>query len=308
VKNYARFVFLLTLAFGFLCATTYPYLFLANHAKLTPQAAIFEKPGLISWNNFHCSPKTQQVVIRLGAKPYSINQEGPARILTISRDHYHSNVTIGQEGPDLIIRLRRDSKSELGVPPFVIPQVFDSLNMKTIEVGISENSLIVKVNGEEVLLQKLVDSPFKFWDAEYSLGLGNEHTWERPWIGEIYAVQLSVDSATTDLLASDSISRAGIMHLLRHKLVWVSTSIVDLVLNFALMLPFGALTAAAFPRHRIASSLGLWFILAAIAETTQALIPGRIPAISDLILNVMGAGVGAWLLVGLHEVGRCGRA
>ena len=68
VKNYARFVFLLTLAFGFLCATTYPYLFLANHAKLTPQAAIFEKPGLISWNNFHCSPKTQQVVIRLGAK------------------------------------------------------------------------------------------------------------------------------------------------------------------------------------------------------------------------------------------------
>lgn len=302
MKSYTKLICLLTLALGFISATTYPYSFLENYAKLTAQAAIFEKPGLIYWDGFNLSPDTQLVNILLSARPYSVYQEGPARILTISKDHRHSNVTIGQEGSDLIIRLRRNSESEVGIPPFVVPQVFGSLTLKMIELLIDQDSLVVKLNGEEVLLQQLAENPFEFWDAGYSLGLGNEHTWERPWVGEISSVHLTIDSAAIDLLASESMSRAGILHLLSQKLVLLSTSSVDLILNFFLMLPIGALSALAFSRHRVASSVALWFVLAAMAETMQAMIPGRIPAISDLVLNVTGAGIGAWLLVRFFEV------
>lgn len=298
----AQFVCRLTLVLGFVCVTLYPFSFLSNHAILTTQAAIFEKPGILVWRGHEISPEIRRMVIRLIARPYSTNQKGPARILTISRDHYHSNLTIGQEGPDLIIRLRRDTSSALGVPPFVVPRVFDSLIQQSLEVAIDRNTLTVRVNGKRALSQKLADNPFSFWDAKYSLALGNEHTWQRPWIGEIYVAQLTIDAATFDLLDSVSISSAGIFHRLRHNLVLVSTSVVDLILNFAVMLPIGALTALTFCRHRIVWTVGLWFIVSAIVETTQALSPVRIPAISDLVLNVAGAGVGGWFLVRFSRV------
>ena len=307
MKGGNQLVYLLTLVFGYIAVATYPYAFLKNHAKLTAQTAIFEKPGILVWDGQTISPETQRIIISMNATPYSTNQEGPARIVTISRDHYHSNITIGQRGSDLIIRLRRDSINALGLPPFVVPRIFESLAPQRLEVAVNKDSLTVKVNGDMEISQKLADNPFQFWDANYSLALGNEHTWQRPWIGEVNAVQLTVDTTTINIMSSDSISKPGIIHLLRQRLILFSPSVVDWIVNFVAMLPIGALTASIFSRHRIAWSLGFWSVMAATVETAQALIPTRYPAISDLVLNATGAGAGAWLLVWFSGVGQCRR-
>ncbi len=52
-------------------------------------------------------------------------QYGPARIISISTDPYHRNMTIGQEGDDLVIRMRTRLSGENGrKPQLVIPDVF----------------------------------------------------------------------------------------------------------------------------------------------------------------------------------------
>ena len=59
-----------------------------------------------------------------------LNQTGPARIISLSRDVHHSNLILGQEDKDLVFRLRTpltgDSASE---PELVIPNVFDDTNL-----------------------------------------------------------------------------------------------------------------------------------------------------------------------------------
>lgn len=52
-------------------------------------------------------------------------QTGPARIVSLSADIFHRNLTIGQDGSDLIIRLRTPATGENGIRPELdIPDVF----------------------------------------------------------------------------------------------------------------------------------------------------------------------------------------
>lgn len=52
-------------------------------------------------------------------------QSGPARIVSVSIDPYHRNVTLGQEGDDLVVRIRTAFGGENGrKPELVIPDLF----------------------------------------------------------------------------------------------------------------------------------------------------------------------------------------
>ena len=50
------------------------------------------------------------------------------------------------------------------------------------------------------------------------------------------------------------------------------------------------------PLSSVATSI-VWIVIASGVEISQALIPGRFPAGSDLLMNVVGASAGAWLWV-----------
>jgi hypothetical protein len=53
------------------------------------------------------------------------DQTGPARIVSLSADAFHRNLTIGQDGADLIIRLRTPATGGNGIKPELsIPEVF----------------------------------------------------------------------------------------------------------------------------------------------------------------------------------------
>ena len=55
----------------------------------------------------------------------SPTQAGPARLLSISSDPQHRNLTIAQEGSDLVVRVRTAFTGDNGISPeFVLPDVF----------------------------------------------------------------------------------------------------------------------------------------------------------------------------------------
>ncbi len=54
--------------------------------------------------------------IELWLRPASLNQEGPARIVSISKGTSHRNVTVGQQADAIELRLRTTKTSENGLP------------------------------------------------------------------------------------------------------------------------------------------------------------------------------------------------
>jgi len=80
-------------------------------------------------------------------------QRGPARIISISADAEHRNVTIGQEGGALIIRLRTPAAGENGQKPeLLVPGVFADERPRLITVGYDAPMLRVTVDNEEYAL------------------------------------------------------------------------------------------------------------------------------------------------------------
>ena len=297
-----RYVVVVGLIVAFLLATTYPYSLRTNGAELLNDKALFRSPGILVWTGPEFDFGAQQIVIDLGLRSYLSNQTGPARILTISHDHYHSNLTIGQEGSDLIVRLRRERDELLGVPPYVVREVFREANTPTlIALEVLQNKIEVYVNNELRLSQSLRTSPFRFWDPSYRIALGNEHTWERPWLGEIHSARVTAAAQEINLLDRDQLAKAGFADQLVRKFSLFSDRASDLIVNLLAMVPIGFLTAWAFRRHHVARSMALWLIVVICVEAVQVLLPNRYPALSDLVLNVLGIGLGAWLWIRLNR-------
>lgn len=73
-------------------------------------------------------------------------------------------------------------------------------------------------------------------------------------------------------------------------------SLIDLILNFGLLVPLGFLGAGAFAGKRgKLLVLGCIVLLASLAEGLQACIPNRVSSASDLLANVAGGAAGLFL-------------
>lgn len=76
---------------------------------------------------------------------------------------------------------------------------------------------------------------------------------------------------------------------------WLRRFLIDTVGNVLLFVPFGAATFVALyerPRPLLKATL-LGLALSALFETLQIWIPGRVVAVDDLVLNTLGAALGA---------------
>lgn len=71
--------------------------------------------------------RTKQFSIAVWVSPASLQQFGPARIVTLSKNTNQRNFTLGQSGPGLVFRVRtpltgrNGSKVELMTPPMLVP-------------------------------------------------------------------------------------------------------------------------------------------------------------------------------------------
>lgn len=118
------------------------------------------------------------------------NQDGPARIVTLSRDPFLRNFTLGQEFGAYDVRLRTTATSENGIPSLATANgAVDAARTHLVYTRAANGAAQLYLNGAKVAETK-IGGDFANWDSSYVFALVNELTLDRPWLGELYAVAL----------------------------------------------------------------------------------------------------------------------
>lgn len=128
--------------------------------------------------------------VEVWMRPGSTSQSGPARIVTLSKDGSERNFTLGQDGDRLEFRLRTSSTNTNGIPALTSQSgVVQTEWMHVVCTHSRSGVTRLFVNGAEVAEQKLAGD-FSNWNANYKLGLANEFSGDRPWLGTIALVAI----------------------------------------------------------------------------------------------------------------------
>ena len=284
---------------GFMLVTTYPFDWAINHATLESHVASFDgrgilrSPGRPDW--LREAIDTNTVRIDLEVAPAPAQQQGPARILTVSKDHYLRNLTIAHDGYDVHIRLRRDADTPNGVAPFIIPDVFREPGARTIRTTVQPGQIRAWIDGQLQLDAPLPETPMSFWDPTFSLALGNEFTWRRPWTGRISRAELHLPSQTIDLLSGSEVKRPSAWDRARVRGTSTKLDKLDALLNFLCLVPLGFLSASWLRRPSPGLVVLYWVPVTLTAEFLQVFLLVRYPSAFDLAANLLGIFVGAWI-------------
>lgn len=285
-----------------------------NTAELLPQGGLrFAAPGPAmarsgqppGWSA--TAKRGQRFEVDLSARPGASIQTGPARILTLSRDPWHRNFTIGQEGTDLILRFRTSSRSPNAMPQVRVPGVFAAERWVDIQVAVEPGLMTLVIDGVSVLQTPLPERPLDSWDPTYELALGNELTGDRPWLGEVRRAVIAAGTERVDYAAPGALRlppRIWSFHVRPRMAPFSDPRLIDVLVNLLGFIPFGALVWFWARRSTalVRLSLGLLSGLAAslFLESLQFCFPPRVPSIDDVILNAAGGMLG---FVSAHWIG-----
>ena len=69
-------------------------------------------------------------------------------------------------------------------------------------------------------------------------------------------------------------------------------TVLEFVANVALFVPFGVLWSLAAPRLRPMAVVALGLAISCGIELVQLLLPSRVPSVSDIVANTLGAALG----------------
>jgi VCBS repeat-containing protein len=130
---------------------------------------------------------SNEITIEAWLKPANASQTGPARIVTLSENHYGRDFTLGQNANAYEVRLRTAETNGNGTPSLTSPS--GSLTTQLTHVVYTRDNLELGklyVNGSLVITE-VVSGDFSSWD-NYEFALANELTNDRPWLGEFHLV------------------------------------------------------------------------------------------------------------------------
>ncbi|MCZ6671356.1 MAG: VanZ family protein [Verrucomicrobia bacterium] len=249
--------------------------------------------------------ETGGLTVDLRVRTYKISQTGPRRIFTQSLDIVKWNITVGQCEEALVVRLYSPDETEIRLLEFVIPDVFEVDVWRDISVHVNRNRLTVDLEGVEVYDQALPwKDPLAYWNKNYKVALGNEHSGRRAWLGEIASVKVRIGEFEYDQLRSEemhlpayfwsarsapTIGSAVQIHFYRNLLR-------DYIANFICFLPLGFLIAArGSGRGQLLRAILICGFASLGIEVAQICFVHSFPSIYDWGLNTAGATTGAVL-------------
>jgi len=124
----------------------------------------------------------------------SLQQGGPARIISCSWDGHNRNVSLCQENGMLVLRLRTTSTGQNGTSPEVQLGKITAARSHHVIVSYRPGELVCILDGERQDVRQ-ISGDLSNWDDSYPLVFGNEYKDERRWHGTITAVRF--DAAFT---------------------------------------------------------------------------------------------------------------
>jgi len=133
--------------------------------------------------------QSNEITVEVWFKPSNLKQDGPARLVTISKNASERNFTIGQKAANLQSRLRTTRTSKNGMPAIDSTPIQSEKLTHAVYVRDSSGNASLYVNGKKVKGQ-MTAGAMSNWDSSYRLALGNELSGERPWLGTLYLVAI----------------------------------------------------------------------------------------------------------------------
>lgn len=161
--------------------------------KRTPGALTLVRPTLLTTKAppaklINAVQKSGEITISAWITPANLNQNGPARIVTLSRGSSNRNVTLGQDASKFDARFRTERTGPNGIPSLSSGKVIKKLTH--IVFTRSRNGLgTMFINGRQSG-QRSFAGLLKNWDHNYRFALGNELTHDRPWLGTFHEVAI----------------------------------------------------------------------------------------------------------------------
>jgi hypothetical protein len=256
--------------------------------------------------------RSSRLELSLRLRSLAATQSGPARILTLSSNPYDTDLMIGQKGDDLVVRLRTPLTDELGRighhPTARVPDLFRTSDWLDVRITIEPGRLDISIGDELAVQEPLPMEPLRNWDLSHQLALGNEVTYNRPWLGEIRRAMVRAEGVAEDHADARQLDFPPTFLLTAKfpKLVPLSPlNAYDAVGNVVLYLPLGFLLAIwgrGRPWRVLLYSAVIVAAVSAGMEALQLFVPRRLPSVDDLIFNTIGGALGsAMALLGVRR-------
>lgn len=139
---------------------------------------------------------THELTVEVWLRASILEQYGPARVLTFSKDPWSRNFMIGVDGADVRVRLRTTDTDDNGTPDV---RFKDAVSTELEHYVVTFGAGLVSLYRNGVLFGAEERSgDLSNWATDYALVLGNETTDDRPWQGEIYQAAI-YDRVLSDL-------------------------------------------------------------------------------------------------------------
>lgn len=127
---------------------------------------------------------TNQLTIEAVISISQMDQSGPARIISFSKNTAHRNFTLGQEGEHIVMRLRTPQTGLNGLnPQLTMCQIIPNKPLHIV-VSYYPGNMYCYLNGELVYQASAVGGDFSNWEPCHLI-FGNEYTGDRNWVGQI---------------------------------------------------------------------------------------------------------------------------
>ena len=135
---------------------------------------------------------SSEFTLEAWVEPATAEQDGPARILTVSNIEFRRNLTLAQDGANLHARLRTSATENNGFPEFIAEGVMAPELIHLVYLHRADGSESLYVNNVERATRSQ-SGDFSTWDASMQLGLGaefNEDLESRDFLGTMHLIAM----------------------------------------------------------------------------------------------------------------------
>ncbi len=253
-------------------------------------------PGTPAW--LHDVRTSGIVSIHLEFNPQLLQKQSLS-IMMLASDFWHTDFAIEQEHSNLLVWLRRPGSTANGDPPFGVDGVLKPQRWNSVDVMLQRGDMRIDVDGTTRLTEHLPADSLRVWSAG-QIVLGDEVHGGGPWQGEIHHAEVRTSGYEVDYV------RPGALSIPERYLYFPDhiepfslpdpeerLSLLLLLLSF---IPVGFLTVwVRRPPLRPVPATLLATGLAVMLAAGRFLFHGRHMAVADIVVQTMGALLGALL-------------
>lgn len=135
---------------------------------------------------------TSQFTLEAWIVPANLEQDGPARIVTVSQIEFRRNVTLAQDVAQIVGRVRTTETGDNGFPELRTDAILEPGLVHLVFSHQTNGDEVIYVNAEEQVRRNLAGD-FSTWDPSFHLALGaefNEDLESRDFLGTMHLIAM----------------------------------------------------------------------------------------------------------------------